>query len=132
MKKPLLQECVWSDAAANGSADNAATTTAAPATTAAPYNKNMWCNMTELFHGDNSVTDTFHMRVYNWQKSRIFYSIIRCEKSQCTPAENGPTNACQYICGEDKCDGKHLKPVTLEEILAGETYSSVFQKQTEE
>ena len=82
--------------------------------------------------GDTSITDTFHMRVYNWQKSRIFYSIIRCEKSQCTPAENGPTNACQYICGEDKCDGKHLEPVTLEEILAGETYSSVFQKLTNE
>ena len=122
-----MQLCIWTDAAANGSADKPETTTAAPGTTAAPSNTNMWCNMTEIFMGD-WVNDTIRMRVYNQQKSRIFYSIIRCEKSQCTPAENGPTDACQYICGEDKCDGKHLKPVTLEEILAGETYSSVFKK----
>ena len=122
-----MQVCVWSEAAANGSADNtpavATTTTAAPSTSDAS-----WCDLTSVFKdwGYDSFTGG-PIRMRFWSGSKMYYSTVTCVASKCK-GTNGQTNACQYICGEDKCDGKHLEPVTLEEILAGETNSPVFQK----
>ena len=102
MKKTLLQVCVWTDAAANGSANTvpATTTTAAPSSTSKSV-----CDLTKLFEDmgvRGSVTGgPFRLRLWNGRE--MFYSVIKCKASKCTPAVNGKKNACKYICGRKKC-----------------------------
>ena len=78
---------------------------AAKTTTAAPSSSNkMWCDLTKIFSsmGYGKITGgPFHWRMWNGKK--MFYSVIKCKDSKCTPAVNGKTNACQYICGRNKC-----------------------------
>ena len=103
LKKSLLQVCVWTEAVKNGSANK--TPAAAKTTTTAPSSSNkMWCDLTKIFKsmGYGKITGgPFRMRMWNGKK--MFYSVIKCKASKCTPAVNGKTNACQYICGRNKC-----------------------------
>ena len=98
----LLQVCVWSEAAANGSADNtpavATTTTAAPSSSDAT-----WCDLTSVFKywGYDSFTGG-PIRMRFWSGSKMYYSTVTCVASKCK-GTNGQTNACQYICGKNTC-----------------------------
>jgi len=92
--------CVWTDAAKDGTPG--VVPTAAP-TTQPPLN--LWCDMTELF-GGNNVTGNYNLRiwVYNSESGwKPIESKVRCVNSKCTPQQAGPTNACMYICGKQKC-----------------------------
>jgi len=90
--------CVWSDAAANGSADNNPTT--ATTTTEAPSpNDAMWCDLTSIFTTKING-GPYQMKFWN---GHWIISFIKCKDSMCTPAYYGPTHACQYICGQNEC-----------------------------
>jgi len=94
--------CTWTDAAANGSANTipATTTTAAPSSSS-----KMWCDLTTLFKdmGVSGAVTGGPYRLRLWNGSKMFYSVIKCKASKCTPAVAGQTNACKYICGRNTC-----------------------------
>jgi len=91
--------CVWTDAAkdrAPGVVPTARPTTQPPL--------NLWCDVSKLF-GKNNITGNYNLRVWVNDGSgwKPIESKVRCVNSKCTPRQAGPTNACMYICGKQKC-----------------------------
>jgi len=66
---------------------------------------NLWCDLSKY---SNSLSAYFNERPFTLHamgpNGKQIKSTVKCKSNgQCTPAQPGPSNACMYICGRQKC-----------------------------